>query len=620
MAKTAEQFTAELLEVFRPLDEQTPLEWMVENIRVLPGPIGSFHPIHSPWLIGPIKAAFDPEVRSIVNLAAVGTGKSVYIGVVTAYIIAKAPSSVIVYQPTNDNAKGFARETLMPIWNGCPSIAPMMPKGKDTSWMSQRIGSSHIWSLGADTENNLQRYHVKWVMIDEAWKVAESKGYIGQAKSRTLSYGFLSKVILTGQGGLVGDDYDVEWQQSTGEEYSWRCLHCGEVQPWSWDSIKLPEGGLTADGLNELLISENTKMACKGCGHLYDDNDQTRHDLNQTALTLPNDGYVRMNHNARPSQRGFHWNSLPARPWGETALQWARARLAQTNGDETPMQIFKMKQLAQFHTSEIMETTDDVPPSAYKLREEWEDEAGFDIKTRTILDVYAKGEGVCRLRFMGIDCQRDGFFCVARSYASDGRSRLYDWGYFNTIDEVDEFRKRCEVVPPFTFIDSGDQQDFVHRTAARLGWNCTRGHRKNEYPWPTKQPDGTVKVKSRPYSKPREVEPFKGMVTRVYYFGNLPFKDLMWRLRRSGTHTYPLDAGEDYRKQMASERRLKTAAGVPVWKCPKSRPNHLWDCEVLLMLPALFLGLAGEDKRTAGEVKQAEPEPPTEIEESSDSD
>lgn len=62
---------------------------------------------------------------------------------------------------------------------------------------------------------------------------------------------------------------------------------------------------------------------------------------------------------------------------------------------------------------------------------------------------------------------------------------------------------------------------------------------------------------------------------------------------------------------MAAERRTKTAAGIPIWKCPKGRANHLWDCETLLMLPALVFGLAGESKMTEGKVTEPPPEPPT---------
>lgn len=615
MADPADTFALQLLEPFRPQDELTPLQWMEENCRFLPGPIGSFHAIHSPWLVGPINAAFDPETRMVVNLAAIGSGKSVFIAVVTSYILGKAPADVLVYQPTNDGAKGFFRETLKPVYDGCPPVASMMPAGKDVTWKHQRIGTSQLWTLGADAESNLQRYHVKWVFIDEAWQVAGNKGYIRQAKARTLSYGFLAKVVLTGQGGVDGDDYQQEWLQTTQEEYHWKCPHCATIQPWSWEAIKLPEGALTADGINEQLIVSGTTMACRGCGHQFQDTEQVRHDLNQTALTLPNYGYVRMNHNARGSFRGFHWNCLPARPWGEAAVEWAKAKIAQTNGSEVAMQLFCQKQLAQFYTPQIMESTDEIAPGPFKLRDEWKDEAGFDIAERQIVPIYHEADAVCRLRFLGVDVQRDGYYCLVRAYAADGRSRLIDWAYVHTIEEVEQFRQTHKVVAPFTFIDCGDQQDFTHRVAAKLGWNCTRGHRKNEYPWPYKMPDGTVKVKSRPYSKPREVEPFKGLTTKVYYFGNLPFKDLLWRLRRSGIHQFPLDAGEEYRKQMAAERRTKTASGAPIWKGPKGRANHLWDCETLLMLPALVFGLAGEAKATQGSVTEPEPPPPEDVDE-----
>jgi len=109
------------------------------------------------------------------------------------------------------------------------------------------------------------------------------------------------------------------------------------------------------------------------------------------------------------------------------------------------------------------------PPDAFKLREEWADEGAFDLADRVVLPkAEAEGPAQARLRFIGIDAQRDGYYAVCRSYAKDGRSRLYDWAFFNTPEEVEAFRVRCGVIPPFTFIDCGDQMDQVHRIAARL--------------------------------------------------------------------------------------------------------------------------------------------------------
>lgn len=602
---SVDAFSANLLGVFRPMDEGTPVDWMEANLKVVAGNVGHFDCSQTPWLRDVIHATFDPETRTVVNVAAVQTGKSVYIGACVSYIVARQPAELLVYQDTNPNAKDFHNNTLRRIWEGCPPVKAMMPRDKQVRWSCIRLDRSTVWTLGADAESNLQRYSVKWVFCDEAWRF--KKGAMGQAKARTLSFGWLGKFIACGQGGTEGDDFHQAWISSTQEVWSWGCPNCGEVQPWDWASVIMPDGGLTDDGINADLIERETQMECRGCKCRLPDTDASRHEMNSRGK------YVVTNHKASRSNRGFSWNALPARPWGEIAKEWAQARLAQTNGDDMPMTLWIQKQMARFYSFDAINSGDEVTPGAYKLREPWDEEGGFDLNTRQPVDKWEEGkEGLVRLRFASIDCQRDGFFALVRAWASDGRSRLVDWAYFHTIDEVDAFIKRHQVIPPFTFIDSGDQQDFAHRTAARFGWNCTRGTSKTAFPWPEKRIDGTVKVRQRPYSKPREIEPAGGMITRVYYFGNLPFKDLLWRLRRTGVHSFPLDAGDDYRSQMTAERRTKTAAGIPIWKGPKGRANHLWDCEVMLMLPALVFGLAGELKTTVGQADTPkEPEPDT---------
>jgi phage terminase large subunit GpA-like protein len=598
---SVDTFTDGLLEVFKPQEDGTPVDWMEANLKSLKGNVGHFDCSQTPWLRDVFLATFDPETRTVVNLGAVQTGKSVYLGACVSYIVARQPTEVLLYQDTNANAKDFHNNTLRPMWTGCPPVKAMMPSDKQVRWSCIRLDRSTVWTLGADAESNLQRYSTKWVFCDEAWRY--KRGAMGQAKARTLSFGWLGKFIACGQGGMEGADFHALWLSSTQEVWSWACPSCGEVQPFEWESVKLPDGALTDMGINADAIERGTQMECRGCKCRLPDTDGSRHAMNSGGR------YVQLNANASRSNRGFHWNALAARPWGELAKEWAQAKLAQTNGDDTPMVIWIQKQMARFYSFDNINSTDEVSPGAYKLREEWEDEGGFDLSMRSPVDKWEEGkENLVRLRFAGVDCQRDGFFIVIRAWATDGRSRLVDWAYFHTIDEVDAFRLRHGVIPPFVFIDAGDQQDFAHRTAARLGWNCTRGTSKTAFPWPERLVDGTVKSKSRPYSKPREIEPAKGIITRQYYFGNLPFKDLLWRLRRTGTHSFPLDAGDDYKAQMASERRTKTAAGIPIWKAPKGRANHLWDCEVLLMLPALVFGLAGELKQTKGEVEEPEPQ------------
>jgi hypothetical protein len=87
------------------------------------------------------------------------------------------------------------------------------------------------------------------------------------------------------------------------------------------------------------------------------------------------------------------------------------------------------------------------------------------------------------------------------------------------------------------------------------------------------------------------------------------FKDTLTRLRRAGHHTYPEDYGDEYRKQMQSEHRTKTNAGTPIWLPIGDRANHLWDCEVMGILPAMMAKLIGKGKNR-GATPTAEDEKP----------
>jgi hypothetical protein len=52
---------------------------------------------------------------------------------------------------------------------------------------------------------------------------------------------------------------------------------------------------------------------------------------------------------------------------------------------------------------------------------------------------------------------------------------------------------------------------------------------------------------------------------------------------------------------MQSERRTVAAGGKPIWEQIDSRANHLWDCEVILMLPAMAWKLTGKAEQMVAE-------------------
>ena len=63
---------------------------------------------------------------------------------------------------------------------------------------------------------------------------------------------------------------------------------------------------------------------------------------------------------------------------------------------------------------------------------------------------------------------------------------------------------------------------------------------------------------------------------------------------RGPTWEIPEDAGEDYLKQMESERRVKKG-GKWLWTQIGDRPNHYLDCEAMQVTAAVMLKLVGRE-------------------------
>jgi phage terminase large subunit GpA-like protein len=606
----AAEFERDLRSVFRPESRLGVVDWLSSREGILDIPYspkrGRFSLVTTPWLREPLESCFDPLVQLVALMKPIQTGGSLVLESCVPYIASRAPAAAVVYAPTDSKAKLLAETRLRPLLENCASTARLLPPKKEFQWDSFPVDRAHFFIRGADNIKNLQSITTKYVLGTEIylWK----KGRLAEALKRTKAFEWAGKHILESQAGIVGDDWDSIFATTDRREWSFACPDCGRVQPWEMRNLKFADGAVTPEGFDFRLLESSTRLACCGCGSLFEDKPSTR------ALLNSRSEYVAQNMNASPRLRGFHYTSLVARPWGEIASEWGRARLALNAGDEEPMRIFKQKEEAVAWSPSSIDSATEIPAGNYKRGEDWPDEGGYNLRTRKVEPSYSEGsKDIVRLRFLSVDVQRNGFFALVRSWSEDGRSRLLDWTFLTTFDEVDEYRRKFGIISPFVFVDSGDQTDTVTRQASRFGWNATRGDRRNEFPWRVKTASGKIITKFRPYARPRVVESGK-MSCRVYYFGNLPFKDILYRLRRSGRHTYPHDAGDEYSAQMTSERRVLDASGRPIWKVQSKRANHLFDCEVIQILPALAFGLIGKDAKP----KPAGETPPVEEEDTGD--
>lgn len=595
----ADQLEARIRKVFRPDEGGDIVKWLEENIRQIPfSPMPSgFRVAETPWLAEPLRACADPEVRLVVTIAPIQSGKSLMAEMLSCFIIARQPAPTLYLNDQDSNAADWMQSRLRVLWENVPPVIAKLSKD-ETGKKSGTVQTEDMtfWCLGAFNEKNLQRRSIRWLVGDETWLWPQ--GHLAEASARVTSFGWLGKRIFMSQGSFVGDDTEAVWKTTDMRVWSFACPDCGHRQPWNWDQVKIPDAMQRDGDFDYGLIKRETCYECEGCKKQFKDTRSNRDEFNARGF------YAVTNPSADPANHGYTWSGLAARSWGSMAEMYVRAKLAlDTNGDAKPMQIFKQKQLAHFWSDAPDDFGSLQTIGDYKMGDEWEKEARIDPATRKIHSDH-KREKQIRARFMSVDVQREGFFCLVRGWAEGGDSRLIKWRYVQTWEDVISMGKTYEVHPALTYVDCGDQFDDVIRQCGINKWTALRGDPRYEFTWMIDTPKGRKPV-GKVYAPARMVNVGTGPV-RVHHFSNLALKDQLSRMRKVGKHTTSVDCGQDYLDQMESEVRMKNLAGKPEWKRIGKRANHLWDCEVMQFVPALAFGFLAPPPPPPPEEKPAE--------------
>lgn len=594
---------AKLRRIFKPDDEGDIVDWLQENIRQIPfSPMPSgFRVRETPWLAEPLRACVDPEIRLVQVIAPIQSGKSLMAEMLSCFIIARQPAPTLYLNDTDDNAHDWMTTRLKVLWENVPPVLARLAKDETGKKGGGSIQTDDMtfWCLGAFNEKNLQRRSIRWLVADETWLYPQ--GHLAEASARVTSFGWLGKRIFMSQGSFQGDETEAVWLTTDKREWSFACPKCDFKQPWMWDQIRIPEEAVDKDGEYDFnVVKAGTTYECESCKHRFKDTRSNRDEMNSRGF------YARTNGKADPVNVGYRWNALCARAWGGLAEMYIRAKMAlDGNGDAKAMQIFKQKQLADFWSDapdefQTLQTIGD-----YKMGDSWEGESLIDPKTRKVHDDHTLKDQI-KMRFMTVDVQRTGFFCLVRSWAKGGESRLVRWRFVQTWEDVAGMAKANDVIPAFVYVDSGDQFDDVIRQCGINKWTALRGDARNDFIWRVQTPSGMKSV-AKVYAPARMVNVGTGPV-RVHHFSNLALKDQLARLRRMGKHTTANDCGQDYLEQMESEARIKNVAGKPEWKRIGKRANHLWDCEVMQFMPALAFGLMTPPAPPPEPEKKEEPE------------
>jgi len=597
--EATEAFDSRIRAMLTPADGGDIVDWLEKAVPAIPySPNnGPFRRESAPWIIEPLRACVDPEVRLCVLLACIQASKSQLLELLTGHIVAREPGPTLCLQDNDLNAKDWATSRLHVLWGAMPEVSAKVGAEKLPPHNMQ-FAHMPLWCYGAFNERNLQRRSIRWLLGDEFW--LWPRGHIAEAMARLTAFGDLGKAVFASQGGLDGDDGHELWKTTTQEEYGFACPHCGGVNIWSEKGLRFPPEAKGERGWDIAKLRAGVRYGCDHCEATWADSNEARALLNSDAHRR----YVVTNPNADPRKRGFRWRAEAVRSWADLAERIVRAKqLYEDTGDDTARRIYRQKHEAEFWTEEADTGAFASPSGEYNMADAWEEEASIDARGRVVKAGTDAGVGAVPLRVVTVDCQRDGYWALCQSWSADGRARVRGWEHCPDKRGVEAFVKRHGVDAQFVFLDAGDSDDEFWVWLASRKWRALRGDQRKSFPWKVITRGGKVETVLRPVSARSEYGGSTIHKVPVFFFSNLVLKDILARLRKRGTWSLPADGGEVLAEQMDSERRLRNKRGEPEWQQVGRRDNHLFDCAVMQLFTALSLGVVG----AVTEAEESEP-------------
>lgn len=205
---------------------------------------------------GIMDAFVDPAIEQITVMKSARVGYTKIINNAIAYHIHQDPCPMMVVQPTVEDAEGYSKEEIAPMFRDTPALRDLVvsSKTKDSSnTISQKQFPGGVLSfVGANSARGFRRVSRRIVFFDEVDGYPQSAGPEGdQIKLgiRRTEY-YWNRKIVAGSTPTIKGASKIEglFEQSDQRRYYVPCPHCGEFQYLKFGGrdkpfgLKWPEG------------------------------------------------------------------------------------------------------------------------------------------------------------------------------------------------------------------------------------------------------------------------------------------------------------------------------------------------------------------------------------------
>lgn len=559
-----------------------------------------------------LDAFSDPTVSHVSVMKSARVGYTLMISAVMGYYIHQASASIMMVQPTVEDAKGVSRETVGPVLRDVPVLAALIDDAAsdddatDTILMKSFPGGV-LGIVGANSGTGFRRVSRKVVLLDEVDGYPISAGNDGdpvKLAEKRAEY-FWDRKIGAGSTPLIEVTSRIARMFRLGDQrrYYVSCPHCGHEDFFVFSAredgrghvMRWPEGqpdeAYFGCSKNGCVIEHKDKVAMVERGRWIADAPSARADNRHVSFHI-----------------WAAYSYSPNASWGQLAREFLEAKA----GGADTLRVFVNTVLG-----ETWKEATDAP--------EWE----RLFERREHYPIATVPSERAKIVTVGIDVQKDRWVWEAVAWGPGKESWSVEIGVEigNTANE-DEWAKLDQIVARTYPVVGGDALP-VTVVAVDSGFNTQMA-----YAWARRHPGRVLAVKGDDEGRavlrsPTSVDlKLNGKVHRrgakVWPVGvNVAKTELYgWlNLKRSGD-TFPPgfchfpEYGEDYFQQLTAEQQVtvKSKRGFSsiVWQIAHGRENHYLDARVYARAAAAYAGvdrLVRTGAAAVAAVQRVAPEP-----------
>lgn len=563
---------------------------------------GKWHTI--PYQKEIMDAITDPTIEHITVMKSARVGFTKILNHTIAYHIHQDPCSIMVVQPTVEDAEGYSKEEIAPMIRDTPVLQGVVSdaKAKDgtNTILLKTYAGGTLSMVGANSPRGFRRVSRRIVLFDEVDGYPASAGTEGDPIKlgiKRTEY-FWNRKIISGSTPTTKDFSKIErlYNSTDQRRFYVPCPHCGHEQYLRWPQMKWPEGepqkAYYECEKNKCIIDHKEKRA------------------------MVEKGTFRATAQGNGRHIGFHiwaaYSFSPNATWGNLAEEFLEAKkdpdTLKTFLNATLGEVWDEEHTTKLEASELFERCE-----FYKE--------------------YVAPEPVVVL-VAGVDVQDNRLECSVWGFCHDEEAYLITHQVIHGDPSRPDVWKQLDQILFKPIRHESGAELYIQATAVDSGGHFTQEvyaytrERRNKHVFAVK---GQSQKGKPPLGKAVKVDmTFKGVPFKngalVYPMGSDTIKDTLFRRLKiteagAGCLHFYMGLGTDYFEQLTSEKqKVRLVKGFPVreWVKKNHARNEALDC-LVMSFAALHYLYSRKSRRTMfaqyeGALKKA-PKTPTKQEE-----